>query len=216
VKPRSKHIQRIGAGLIVIAIGLFAWAVWPLPLAKARLTISGDTLTAPASEGGGRLEGRTVELEYPQALRWGDIGQVSIVLAPDPTAGTRAAGINVEAEASLDLPGAVVAPADVTSTALLVGRANRFTWQVLSLDGQPLDGRAWLYFHLIPTNGSAEARIPISAQPLKIDVLSLAGMGVGAVRWLSGGAAMLGIAGVGWGSGWGRKRARRPKIKNDD
>jgi hypothetical protein len=197
--------------MILISLAGVIWTVWPLPRKSASLTVTGDLLTVAGSSE--KLEGRTVRLEYPAQLRMGEIGQAEMVLEPDPPGVKRAAGVNVEAEAWLDLPGAVIVPGDVSRTAVLAGRTNRFDWLISPGVDQEMQGRAWLYFNLIPSDGSAAERKPISAQAINVQALSLAGLGVEAVRWMGAGGALVGLAGLGWGRLWGKGRAHRLKAK---
>jgi hypothetical protein len=208
----NKVFWVVGIALIAAGAAVVGWSVWPAPVTHAELALGKEALVSPVG-GGGSIEGRVIRLDYPTWLRVDGVGQASLEIAPTQADEQRALkGVNIEAETTMDLTGAEVSPGDVVSAALLVGRSDRFEWQIVPRVEGALEGRAWVYFRFVPTDGSADQRKPVSAQPVTIRVISLLGMGEGMARWVGGVAIVLPV--VGWmGKRLLAKRRPRRRIK---
>jgi hypothetical protein len=202
----------VGMALAAVGAAVVGWSVWPAPGTHAELALGGDALVSPVGASGGRIEGRTIRLDYPGWIRLDGTGQASLEISPSRADEQRQAkGVNVEAETALDLAGAEVSPGDVVSAALLAGRADRFDWQIVPRVEGALEGRAWVYLRFVPTDGSADQRKPVSAQPVAIRVVSLLGMGEGTARWVGGSGIAIGVLVPLLGVLQGRKRVRRKR-----
>ncbi len=203
----------VGIALAAVGAAAVGWSLWPAPGTHGELALGGDALVAPEGESGGKIEGRTIRLDYPEWIRLDGTGEASLEIAPTRADQQRQVkGVNVEAETVLELAGAEVSPGDVVSAALLAGRADRFDWQIVPRVEGELEGRVWVYLRFVPTEGSADQRKPVSAQPVTIRVVSLLGMGEGTARWVGGSGIAIGLLVPLVGVLQGRKRVRRKRV----
>ena len=205
-----------GIGIICIALGAagLARCYWPAPLVHSAVVLAPDQRSITEGTGKPAVEGRQIQLDYPAWMRTGETVPIHLAIIPDPPGEARPVqGLNVEAEAWLELDGASFLPDGITSTALLAGKPSLFEWQMNASSDGKLAGRAWLAFRFLPQDGSSDTRRPITAQPIAIQVFQLAGLTNEEFRVVSGGVAIFGLVFLWFGLYRKRGRTRRKNQK---
>ncbi len=178
------------------------------PAATAMPTASVPPPESPAPQPAIQ-ETRRLTLEWPPVIRAGDADTVRLTLEVDengnltPTAeieGHVTSGQtvaipnlydthNVVAEARLDIAGMQVVPSETASQPLRPGQSVTFYWSVRSAQAGKFRGVVWFYLRFVPLAGGPESERAISAQTIKIEVVSF--MGLKAVP-----ARLFGVAGA--------------------
>jgi hypothetical protein len=141
-------------------------------------------------------ERRRLTLEFPPRLRAGDSDLVRLTLEVDdlgnltPTAqieGNVITGQVIEipnlyethtviAEASFDIAGMEVRPADLVSEALSPGTSVTFYWSIRPPEAGVYHGTIWLHLRFVDKSSGAESRKAVSAQLLEIEAANLLGL----------------------------------------
>jgi len=138
-------------------------------------------------------EDRIVVLESPSRIRLGDFDIIrlvfqatqaqAIVSAAKPAASAEA-GVDqsfqnayedyrVVAQAQLDLAGMLTTPNGPVSEPLVAAEPAVFAWSVRADSPGTYHGTVWLFLVFVDKRSGAQSRIPISAQPIRIEVMSL-------------------------------------------
>lgn len=202
----TRQILRRAAGILILVCSLaaLAWAFWPLPEETSRIAILPQNMQLPASPDGADVpavrEKRLVELRWSPSARLGDPQVIRLALTAEPQAGPPAgpdvyATHNVLADASLELPGLVIAPGSAISSPLRPGRSATFLWRVTPRQAGDYSGDLSLHLGFIPLSGGAaaeESRL-VSSQRIEIQTVSLFGLSGPAARLLGVSGAVLGF-----------------------
>jgi len=143
------------------------------------------------------LEQGQLVVQWPLKIRLGDTGIVRVRLDMSPEkmitptasnsgrANTRAAiqipdlyiTHNVFAEARLDISSLEIAPAPEMIESLRPGKSVKFAWSVRPSRTGKSSGIIWFHLHFIPIAGGDESRLPLTAQFVEIETVSILGLG---------------------------------------
>lgn len=146
---------------------MLVWALWPygkntLSLALNSALLASDQPCLPD----------TLELTGPARLRLGESAAFAMTLTvkncPDMTGGRHPL-----AEARLDLSGMELLPSGDITAPLVTERSVHFTWTGMANAAGRAAGQAWLY--LRPDLN--DERVPLFAQDIELEVMTLAGLG---------------------------------------
>jgi len=184
-------VIRRGFGFL-FCIGSFValiWSLWPLPAQTRSLSISPaemlpEELTSAVT--GDLLavaEPRLLHLEWPAAIRSGELASVRLRVSPakgegsssqiSPTAGE---AFSVLAEARLELPGIPHTPTGEVSQGFFPGRPVIFIWDLQPNRLGGADGTVWLHLSFIPAAGGPAMRQVLTAQRIEIQVIDFFGL----------------------------------------
>lgn len=206
VSPKNVRLV-LAVAFTLASLVLLGWSLWPYGRGVRSQTIlpSEMQLSVPAGAGiaPGVPETRLLRLDFPQAIRAGDMDVVRLTLDVDAqgnlTPTVTAAGkvtqgadvhpnaydnYNVLAEARLDMAGMVVLPAEAVSEPVLPGHGVIFLWSMRPTELGDHRGTVWLFLHFVPKSGGAQSRQPLSAQGIEIGANALFGLLTGPARWL--------------------------------
>lgn len=194
---------RLLLGLLLICggAGLFVWTALPAPQTSKALSIGGSQ-QVEAQTPGLWWEYREVRISYPTRMRLGEVLRLQFEAAPVGAvqgAESPFTQYAVFAESYPDLAGLSYAPEGKLSQAWIDGKPLVFTWQLRGDHIGHFEGRLWFSLKLVPRDGSPALNFPLLAVPLDFEVVSLLGLDVDTMRWIS---AMLILTGVGilvWG-----------------
>jgi hypothetical protein len=182
VKSSARTTGRLGgATLLLISAAFLAWGYWP----AARVVRTQSVASDPALAGTVTPRLQTT-LISPTRIRLGDSALLQLTVGPE----TAAEGGDSEltdrylAHARLDLPRLHVQPAGLISEPMPVGGAASYFWTVRASSVGKHDGTAWLYISRAPSGIDQRAPVPIAAQRVRLEVVSLFGLGGAASRTL--------------------------------
>jgi hypothetical protein len=200
--PKLRQALRLLAvGLVLLALLPVAWSLWPHRLQRQTLQFSAENL---AKVGFSPLQQAALEeyhlaqisLEWPDALRIGENGRITLTIEPQVDAAPISTSQNLAIDARLDLAGFTFYPANEVRTALRPHNLLRLFWQVQAARSGVHSGSAWLYIVFPPPSSpkdSPEVVLPLSAQNLSIRAVSLAGLDVNQARLLSAAVIAVGM-----------------------
>jgi len=191
----------LGLVILVGSIGMLTWSFWPLRDKEISLTLSPDKLQTlnPDSQIPAFLfkEDCKLIIEYPAVARQGDPGSIVLTWevgnSPPNSASNSSSvtGPSVLVESRLDLLGFVQTPSGSIDAPLLEGQTIALRWQIIPVEAGIFSGTIWSYLSLSSTldNNSTDQSSqgqfqPVAAQDIKIQVISLFGLDVTAVKWL--------------------------------
>jgi hypothetical protein len=201
------------AGLLMIAsLILLLFSSAPLPQQVHSILLSTEPLASsagpatPPAQMTGLSKPLRLSMSWPQLLRLGDTGQVTLALdvageaatAPQPDEAVEAAGLfdtqSVVAEARLDLAGMQVEPFPTISEPMAPQRDLQLFWKIHPTVTGAYRGTLWLYLNLVPKGGGTVERKALVARPIEIQVLSVLGLPAAVVRW----GSVVGIGLLAW------------------
>ena len=215
----KKTLRALAISLLLLSTALVAWSLWPLKMQRQTLQFSDKNLAqvgfTPAQQAAlGEYHLAQISLDWPETLRIGETGRITLSVEPQPGAGSisssqglalrhpeasepwRGFGEGLAIDARLDLVGLQLYPANEARTALPPGKLLRLFWQVRAARGGDYPGNAWLYI-VFPQTDSAQnvsgLSLPLSAQNLAIKVISLAGLDVSQARFLGAAGIATGL-----------------------
>lgn len=190
------------AGLLMAAsLTLLLFSSAPLPRQVHSILLSAEPLASaaePATPPAQRSlfgKQRRLSMSWPQLLRLGDSGQVTLALdvageaatAPQPDEAAKAASLSdthsVVAEARLDLAGMQVEPFPTISEPMAPQRDLQLFWKIHPAVTGTYRGTLWLYLNLVPKGRGTVERRALVARPIEIQVLSVLGLPALPVRW---------------------------------
>ena len=174
--------RRLGAAtLLLISAAFLAWGYWPADRFVRTQSVGSDRAVA------GTVPARwQTTLVSPVRIRMGDSALLQLTVGPESAAGaadSEPTGAYL-AHARLDLPGLDVQPSGLISEPMPVGGAASYFWTVRGSRVGKHDGTAWLYISRAPSGIDPQEPVPIAAQPVRLEVAALFGLGGGAVRTL--------------------------------
>jgi hypothetical protein len=140
-------------------------------------------------------EQRRLHITWPQKIRLGDTGKVTLALEMEPVEGAAETpglfdAYQVVAEARLDKAAMQLIPASTISEPMAAGRELNLYWQARPAAPGKYKGTLWLYLNLVPKAGGEVERRPLVARPIEMQVTPVLGLPAFVVRWAC-------IAGVG-------------------
>jgi hypothetical protein len=174
-----------------------------VPTILIPVTGGGDTEPTEIAPAPAIPETRRLTLEFPSKMRAGVEGDiVRLTLEVDdlgnitPTAqfeGNVVAGEtieipdlyethNVTAEASLDMAGMQVSPADAIYEPLKRGQSATFLWSIRPPEPGKYRGTVWLHLNFADKSTGEQSRIAVSAQIVEIEAVDFFGLSVGVTR----------------------------------
>lgn len=173
---------RLSAGaFLLISAALLAWGYWPADRLVRILSVSSDL----AAAGSAPARWQTT-VTSPVRIRLGDSDLLQLTIAPESAA--RGADLELAGpyltHARLDLPGVDVQPAGLISEPMPVGGAASYFWSVRASHVGKYSGTVWLYVSPAPSGFGDSARVPMAAQPVRLEVLSFFGLAGAAARTL--------------------------------
>ncbi len=193
--------------LVVVSLSSLVWGIWPVRHTELVQTFLPDGMRIPkgsAATWPAILEVRQVKLDWPETLRIGDKGMVTLqfsplsgeVLAPPPDIQYTDvyATYNLMAEGRLEAAGLHVDPANPRLESLPAGQTVKFTWQITADKTVSYPARAWLLLHFLPLEEGTASEAPIFVRDLDIRASSLLGMSGTVARLLGGLGIILGLA----------------------
>ena len=191
-------LRWVAVGVLLLSVALVVWSVWPTKTLRQTLDFSDKNLaqigfTSAQQSALKEYHLAQITLEWPQDLRVGETGRITLSIEPQLAAGPITVSQTLAIDAQMDLAGLTFYPANEERTSLPAGQLLRLFWQVSAAQAGEYAGNAWLYIVFPDTtgaSGSSGQGLPLSAQNLSIKVISLAGLDVTQVRIL----AALGIA----------------------
>lgn len=181
------------AGVLMAAsLTLLLFSSAPLPRQVHSILLSAEPLASaaePATPPAQRSlfgKQRRLSMSWPQLLRLGDSGQVTLALDVAGEA-TGAASLFdthfVVAEARLDLAGMQVEPFSTISEPMAPQRALQLFWKIHPTVTGTYRGTLWLYLNLVPKGGGTVERRALVARPIEIQVLAVLGLPALPIRW---------------------------------
>jgi hypothetical protein len=190
--------------LILLSIGLIAWAALPNQRQNYSQTISTADLQAlngVVSESGVSMSPRQLTLEWPGKLRIGKQDEITLIFEPvnndgstltvQPVTDNIYDQYSLMAEGRFEIAGIRISPANPTRESLPEGQVVKFTWQVDADKTGIYDGTVWLSLRLLPLDGSPAIQVPIFIREIKIESTSLLGLNVSMAYILAGVGVML-------------------------
>lgn len=180
--------MRTGA-ILLAALGIFLVTVssWPVGTVRQLLQLNEVSLY-----GGQKvdLSASVLELEQPAFLRVGGTDKMQMRLKGLPAGVLPVDGLL--AAARLDLPCSQVV-AETLREPLLPGQDILFQWDLASPDAKLCEGRLWFYLES-PIKGSQNYdSLPVLAAPVRVRVVSMAGMPAWAIRYAGVALALIGL-----------------------
>jgi hypothetical protein len=210
-------LRALGLALMLIALVVLTWATRAVTYRTQTATITQAELH-PAGENGlplknpDQIAGR-IFLEWPEALRLGDAGEVRLsfdpeaaqnaqaapdgLATPDALAATQPATAEAGGEvlqSRLELAGIIHTPTGEISQALSLEHPVTFLWNLRA--GQPGDfaGTTWLHLQTEQAGAGQEARVVLTAQQLDIPVMTFYGLSGAEARIIGWVGLALGLA----------------------
>ncbi len=185
--------------MLLLSIAFILWAALPnkhrrivQSIAPAGMAIAqngevGSMLSMPA---------RQVELEWPESMRIGEDGTISLVFEPvevddiSPSQGTGYTDIytrfNIMAEARYDVAGVNLVPANPTRESMPSSQPVKFYWKVNTDQVGTFNGTVWLSLRYLPLDGSQVKQVPIYVREITTRTVSLIGLTEGKATILGG------------------------------
>lgn len=209
------HTVRNGVAGLLLAASLILLGITTAPLPQEEHTFSfsaaplveaGMVSSAAPTAGGAvqattaqplsLMEQRRLRITWPQKIRLGDTGRVTLALEMEPAKGTMAEApdlfdaYRVVVETRLDMAAMPLIPASTISEPMVAGRELNLYWQARPATPGRYKGTLWLYLNLVPKVGGEVERRPLVARSIVMQVAPVLGLPAFIVRWAC-------VAGVG-------------------
>jgi hypothetical protein len=192
----------LGIFISLMSAGSIAWCFWPLSTTEISLKLSGDKLQAiyPDTKVPTFLlqEQRSLVVKYPGTVRLGEPQMVTLTwkTANSQPALPSNSSINdqpsILTESRLDILGFSMTPSGSIDAPLPEGQTISLSWQITPIETGLSTGTIWSYLSLpsISNDNSNDQSSqnefkPIAAQDFNIRVISLFGLGISTLKWLS-------------------------------
>jgi hypothetical protein len=222
--PMSSRNMRRVFGLLLLVLSLTA-LIWGLSSPENRLQVTvlaPEDMTVPGPEqpidstytvGSATRspETRVLKLSWPERLRLGDDGKLSLTVdftspLPAGSMGSQATQTGVGGvhttvydaydlvlQSHLDLPGIVRTPTGEVSQAMLPDQPVEFLWYLRPLTPGIFSGKVWLHLRFVPRSNAQAERILLAAQQVDIQVVTLLGMSSSQARLLGSVGLVVGM-----------------------
>ncbi len=203
------HTVRNGVAGFLLAASLILLVVTTVPLPQeehsfvfSAVPLAESATLAATAQPLSFAEQRRLHIVWPQKIRLGDTGKVTLALEMEPVEGAAEApglfdAYQVVAEARLDMAAMQLIPASTISEPMAAGRELNLYWQARPAAPGKYKGTLWLYLNLVPKAGGEVERRPLVARPIEMQVTPVLGLPAFIVRWACivgvGLAALLGM-----------------------
>ncbi len=189
------HTVRNGVAGFLLAASLILLVVTTVPLPQeehsfvfSAVPLAESATLAATAQPLSFAEQRRLHIVWPQKIRLGDTGKVTLALEMEPVEGAAEApglfdAYQVVAEARLDMAAMQLIPASTISEPMAAGRELNLYWQARPAAPGKYKGTLWLYLNLVPKAGGEVERRPLVARPIEMRVTPVLGLPAFIVRW---------------------------------
>lgn len=184
-----KIIRRILSIVMLIAsVWILAWAL--IPARRQTLVQPIAPVTVSEIDGGIKtvlvISDYRVVLEWPETLRIGESGLMTLTFEPAPirensqalpaTAVSVYTSNNLMAESSFEVAGLQVNPAVPRRESLPEGKSVKQKWQLSTLQSGDYRGSLWLSLRILPLSGGTPSNMPVFIHEVDLHATSLLGV----------------------------------------
>ncbi len=195
MKPLLLLRLLLGALLLLAAVFLWGWVLWPSLNTEKVIALPEIPFSDPKYSGtASQLNTLDLSayLHFPARLHAGDNAVIQVTLEiPDQIQGSWVVAGDSQAmmEARIDLPLAQLTPQGSIVETLSASDLPLFRWQMTSRQPDRLSGQFWLYVLLISEDGSSE-RQTLLAVPFETEINALAGIPDPILTWVACGLTL--------------------------
>ncbi len=195
MKPLPLLRLLLGALLLLAAVSLWGWVLWPSLNTEKVIALPEVPFSDPKySDTVSQLDALdlSAHLRYPSRLHAGDTSviQVTLEIADHNQDGWAAAGDSqAMMEARIDLPLAQLTPQGSIVETLSASHLPLFRWRMTARQPDRLSGQFWLYMLLVSEDGASE-RQALLAVPFETEINALAGLPDPILTWVACGLTL--------------------------